>query len=55
MGPNYDRRGNVQPGRAYTFENGVVIRDDVAGHTYSDPSQNRGSHFNDPQGRHFDY
>ena len=55
VGPNYDRRGNVQPGRSYMFKNGVVIRDDAAGHIYPDPSQNRGSHFNDPQGRHFDY
>ena len=34
----------------------VVIRDDRNGHVYpDDPSQNRGPHFNDPQGRHYDY
>ena len=63
-GPNYDRRGDVQPGRSYTFtvpaEGGgskdIIIRDDAAGHFYgpNDP-QNRGPHFNDPPGRHFDY
>ena len=54
--PNIDKRGNRQPGRIYEFENGVQIRDDVGGHEFPDnPSQNRGSHFNDPDGNHFDY
>lgn len=25
---NYDKRGNIQPGRSYEFENGTMIRDD---------------------------
>jgi RHS repeat-associated protein len=35
----------------------VIIRDDRNGHTYKKggPEQNRGPHFNDPEGRHFDY
>lgn len=54
--PNVDRRGNKQPGRIYEFDNGVVIRDDAAGHVFGDnPYQNRGPHFNDPSGNHFDY
>ena len=32
------------------------IRDDSKGHSFKDdPSQNRGPHFNDDQGRHYDY
>lgn len=59
-GPNVDRRGNTQPGRQYEFTNNagekVTIRDDAAGHQFpDDPSQNRGPHFNDDQGRHYDY
>jgi RHS repeat-associated protein len=65
-GPNYDRRGNLQPGRSYEFDvpvsgggtRTVVIRDDAAGHTYRDnPTQNRGPHFNGPgrHGPHYDY
>jgi hypothetical protein len=57
--PNLDGRGNVQPGRAYTFDGPdgpVVIRDDAGGHDYGpgDP-QNRGPHFNTPNGGHYDY
>ena len=57
---NVDRRGNPQPGRQYEFQNNkgetVTIRDDAAGHQFpDDPTQNRGPHFNDDQGRHFDY
>lgn len=38
------------------FENGVEIRDDAKGHEFpDDPTQNRGPHFNDPCGNHFDY
>ncbi|MFS1526289.1 RHS repeat-associated core domain-containing protein [Microbulbifer sp. 2304DJ12-6] len=62
--PNTDKRGNLQPGKVYEFEvpakgggvRTVRIRDDAGGHTYGrgDP-QNRGSHFNDEAGNHFDY
>jgi hypothetical protein len=64
QGPNLDRNGNPQPGRRYDFnitrEGGgtstVTIRDDAAGHFYGrNNPQNRGPHFNDPLGRHFDY
>ncbi|NWG71603.1 MAG: hypothetical protein HXY23_08365, partial [Parvularculaceae bacterium] len=59
-GPNVDRQGNTQPGRQYEYTSNsgekVTIRDDAAGHTFKDdPSQNRGPHFNDDQGRHYDY
>ena len=58
--PNYDRRGNLQPGRTYNYRdsNGklVSIREDAAGHVFPDnPSQNRGPHFNDPAGNHYDF
>ena len=54
--PNVDRRGKTQPGKIYEFENGIEIRDDVNGHIFNDdPFQNRGPHFNDPSGNHFDY
>jgi hypothetical protein len=34
----------------------VVIRDDAGGHDFGDGnSQNRGSHFNDESGNHYDY
>ena len=53
---NVDKRGKKQPGRIYEFENGVKIREDSAGHFYPDnPKQNRGPHFNDPAGNHYDY
>lgn len=36
--------------------NPVNIRDDSSGHSYPDaPSQNRGPHFNDEAGNHYDY
>ena len=58
--PNYDKRGNKQPGRQYKYRdskgNPVNSRDDSQGHTYPDnPSQNRGPHFNDEVGNHYDY
>ena len=54
--PNVDRRGKKQPGKIYEFENGIEIRDAAAGHLFEDdPFQNRGPHFNDPGGNHFDY
>lgn len=61
---NVDKRGNLQPGLIYEFEvptsgggmRTVRIRDDSGGHNFGagDP-QNRGSHFNDETGNHFDY
>jgi hypothetical protein len=52
----HDRDGKIQPGREYRFEDGTVIREDSAGHEYpDDPIQNRGPHFNDPSGNHYDY
>jgi RHS repeat-associated protein len=59
-GPNLDRRGDPQPGKQYTFRdpNGkeIIIRDDAEGHYYGDGDpQNRGPHFNDPAGNHYDY
>ncbi|RSZ30580.1 RHS repeat protein [Variovorax beijingensis] len=62
--PNTDLRGNPQPGRQYIYEvpapgggtQRVIIRDDAGGHNYGPGNiQNRGPHFNDPSGRHFDY
>ena len=61
--PNFDRRGRRQPGRIYEFDqiqngrkNTITIRDDAGGHIYlDDPSQNRGPHFNDMEGNHYDY
>lgn len=54
--PNVDKRGKRQPGKIYEFENGVEIRDDAKGHKFpDDPTQNRGPHFNDPAGNHYDY
>ena len=56
QGKNYNKRGELQPGRSYDFGNGKVIRDDSAGHEFpDDPVQNRDSHFNDPAGNHYDY
>ena len=62
--PNVDRRGNPQPGQIYEFdlpqEGGgvkkVIIRDDAKGHFFGeDNPQNRGPHFNDYKGGHYDY
>lgn len=59
VGPNIDKRGNVQPGRQYEYDlpggKTVKIREDSGGHDYGpgDP-QNRGPHFNDPEGNHYD-
>uniref|UniRef100_UPI0020746A59 VENN motif pre-toxin domain-containing protein n=1 Tax=Raoultella planticola TaxID=575 RepID=UPI0020746A59 len=64
VSPNVDRRGNIQPGYIYEFDvpkpgggtQKVYIRDDAGGHFYEDDaSQNRGPHFNDEQGNHYDY
>ena len=62
--PNVDLRGNPQPGRIYEYTvpapgggtRTIQIRDDSAGHSYGPNNpQNRGPHFNDPAGRHYDY
>jgi filamentous hemagglutinin len=62
--PNVDKRGNPQPGSIYEFEvptsgggmKTVRIRDDAGGHDFGDGnSQNRGPHFNDQPGNHYDY
>ena len=64
VGPNRDKRGNLQPGRSYEFEiptagggkKKVKIRDDAGGHYFGPgDSQNRGPHFNNEIGDHFDY
>ena len=62
--PNTDLRGNLQPGRIYEYQVAasgggmrlVRLRDDAAGHYYGLHSQqNRGPHFNDEAGNHYDY
>jgi RHS repeat-associated protein len=62
--PNSDLRGNPQPGRVYEYEipaagggtRTVRIRDDAGGHDFGPGNpQNRGSHFNDKAGNHYDY
>ena len=62
--PNEDLRGNAQPGRIYEFEvpapgggtRPVRIREDSSGHDFGPGNpQNRGPHFNDPAGNHYDY
>ncbi|MEM6134110.1 hemagglutinin repeat-containing protein [Pantoea sp. 3.5.1] len=64
VSPNIDKRGNPQPGYIYEFivqkpgggTQKVCIRDDAGGHFFGvDDPQNRGSHFNDPAGNHYDY
>jgi len=64
ISPNYDKRGNPQPGTMYEFElpapgggtKIVRIRDDAGGHDYGPGNaQNRGAHFNDEAGNHYDY
>jgi filamentous hemagglutinin len=65
VGPNYDRNGKQRPGWLYEFDlprsgsspgRTVKIRDDAGGDWYGpgDP-QNRGPHFNDEAGGHYDY
>jgi RHS repeat-associated protein len=55
VGPNLDRRVHRQAGRAYNFGN-CQIREDAGGHDYGPGNnQNRGPHFNDPAGNHYDY
>ncbi|WP_264396986.1 SpvB/TcaC N-terminal domain-containing protein [Rhizobium acaciae] len=61
---NKKPNGDIVPGRQYEYEiprqgggrETVTIRDDSAGHIFPDnPSQNRGPHFNTPDGKHYDY
>ncbi|WP_392551406.1 HNH/endonuclease VII fold putative polymorphic toxin [Orbus wheelerorum] len=61
---NYDRQGKKQEGRVYEFdvrhEDGTIevikIREDAGGHIYGENNpQNRGPHFNDDKGNHYDY
>ncbi|WP_339533391.1 RHS repeat-associated core domain-containing protein, partial [Pseudomonas mucidolens] len=61
---NVDRRGNRQSGRIYEYEiaapgggtKTLRIRDDANGHNFGMGSpQNRGAHFNDEPGNHYDY
>ncbi|MGN7440498.1 HNH/endonuclease VII fold putative polymorphic toxin [Pseudomonas lactis] len=45
------RKINLSP-----FVRIVRIRDDAGGHDFgAENSQNRGSHFNDESGKHYDY
>jgi len=57
--PSIDLRGLNIPGRTYTFRQGserINILEHAGGHYYGpNNTQNRGPHFNDPLGRHFDY
>ncbi|WP_371241902.1 VENN motif pre-toxin domain-containing protein [Pantoea sp. KPR_PJ] len=62
--PNVDKRGNPQPGYIYEFDvpksgggtEKIYIRDDAGGHFFGEENpQNRGPHFNDPKGNHYDY
>ena len=59
--PAVGKQGQQIPGRDYVFENPQKGGDDVIirehfGHKYPDnPSQNRGNHFNDIHGNHYDY
>ena len=59
-----NRQGEIVHGRDYYFSEsfegqnrgGLHIREDADGHVFlDDPTQNRGPHFNDQIGRHFDY
>ncbi|WP_186109214.1 hemagglutinin repeat-containing protein [Burkholderia gladioli] len=62
--PNTDKRSNPQPGYQYEYTipalgggtQTVIIRDDADGHYFGEGNaQNRGPHFNDPAGNHYDY
>ncbi len=62
--PNVDKRGNQQAGYIYEFDvpksgggtQKIQIRDDASGHFFgNDDIQNRGPHFNDSEGNHYDY
>jgi hypothetical protein len=51
--PNVDKRGIVQPGKAYQYGD-IIIRDDVAGHIFPDGGS-LSRHFNTPDGGHYFY
>lgn len=51
---NIGNRGEINPGRLYDFGNGKYIRDDIAGHTFSDGTS-MGRHFNTSTGLHIFY
>lgn len=53
--PAVDKRGKLIPGRDYDFGNGKVIREHYEHIFPDDPTQNRGPHFNDIFGNHYDY
>ena len=62
--PNTDRGGKPQPGRVYEYDvpaagggkRTIGFRDDAGGHDYGPGNpQNRGPHFNDGAGNHYDY
>ncbi|WP_313897322.1 HNH/endonuclease VII fold putative polymorphic toxin [Bacillus cereus group sp. BfR-BA-01380] len=43
-------------GRDYHFRDGKIIREHSGGHIYpDDPFKNRGAHFNDIHGNHYDH
>jgi hypothetical protein len=55
VGSSRDRQGRSIAGRTYKYGE-CVIQEHADGHDYpDDPSQNRGPHFNDPKGGHYDY
>lgn len=58
--PNVTKQEKVVEGRNYNYIDSnnkpVTIRDDTGGHYYGPNNpQNRGSHFNTPNGDHYDY
>jgi RHS repeat-associated protein len=62
--PNRDRQGRIQPGRQYEFDvitpgggkKTIIIREDAGGSYFGEGNpQNRGPHFNDENGGHYDY
>ncbi|WP_197893984.1 HNH/endonuclease VII fold putative polymorphic toxin [Variovorax sp. RA8] len=59
-----NRSNAAQPGRIYEYQvpaqgggtTTVRIRDDAGGHNFGVGNpQNRGPHFNGPEGNHYDY
>ena len=53
--PATDKNGKLIPGKDYIFSGNKIIREHF-GHDYPDgPIQNRGRHFNDIYGNHYDY
>lgn len=54
VGPNIGNIGELNPGRLYDFGKGKFIRDDIAGHIFSDGTS-MGRHFNTSNGLHIFY